>query len=241
MSIYATPGMPQGLVPGSGLFGQPRKPVPPINQPMTDQYNLYNTAVQQQAGDYGNIMEGYKNLLGRGPSADSMSATANLGNLATTGGLSEEDIRNIRARGISPIRSVYSSANRDVDRQKGIQGGYSPNYGAVKAKMARELSSTLSDKSTDVEGMIAEMRQRGRLQAAPQYSAAVSQNDNNARDALQGMTGLYGTTPALASLYGGQALQGAQLQNQINQAPAIMPPPRKILNGYGNNVGFGRG
>jgi hypothetical protein len=31
------------------------------------------------------------------------------------------------------------------------------------------------------------------------------------------MTSLYGTTPALAQLFGNQALQGAQFQNQINQ------------------------
>lgn len=190
---------------------------PPVADPMTTQYNLHNTAVQQQAGDYDSIMKGYQGLLNRGPSPDTASATANLGNLATTGGLSPEDEANLRARGVSPIRAAYSTAMRNTDRQRGLQGGYSPNYGAVQAKMAREQSEQLAQGNTNVEAMIAELRQRGRLGAAGTYASAANSQDNYQRDALHGMTSLYGTTPALSSLYGSQANQGAQLQNQINQ------------------------
>lgn len=183
----------------------------------TDQYKLYNTAVQQQAGDYSGIMKGYQDLLKKGPSAASSSAVANLGNLATTGGISPEDEANLRARGVSPIRAAYSAAARNIDRQKNLSGGYSPNQGAIQAKLAREQSEQLAQGNTNVEAMIAELRQKGRLSSAGQYASAASQQDNNQRDALQGMTSLYGTTPALSSLFGNQALQGAQLQNQINQ------------------------
>lgn len=217
MAIFGSPSYGGSVgKPARGLYvGGPQQPQQA--DPMTSQFKLYNTAVEQQAGDYGNIMAGYKNLLAKGPSSDYSSSVSNLKDLATTGGLSPEDVANLRARGVSPIRSIYSSANRDVDRQKAIQGGYSPNYGAVKAKMARELSDTLANKTTDVEAQIAEMKQRGRLSAAPGYASAASQQDRSAQDALQGMTSLYGTTPALSSLYGGQAMQGAQLQNQVNQ------------------------
>lgn len=193
-----------------------RKP-PPQADPMTPQFQLHNTAVQQQAGDYSSIMEGYKNLLNKGPSSTYTSAVSNLGDLATTGGISDADAANMRARGISPIRAAYATAQRNTDRQKGLQGGYSPNYGAVQAKLAREQSEQLAQGSTNVEAQIAEMRQRGRLSAAPGYANAAGQQDNSAQNALQGMTGLYGTTPALSSLYGNQAMQGAQLQNQITQ------------------------
>lgn len=88
-------------------------------------------------------------------------------NFANTGGYSGGDVQNIRARSLSPIRAIYANANREVDRQKNLQGGYSPNYGAVKSKMARELSSILGDKSTDVEAQIAQMVQSGKAQALP--------------------------------------------------------------------------
>lgn len=210
-------GSPRGGA--AGIYGQPYNSgqQTPQDDSMTSQFKLYNTAVEQQAGDYGNIMQGYKNLLSKGPSSASSSAVSNLGDLATTGGLSSEDVASLRARGVSPIRAAYSAAQRNVDRQKGLQGGYSPNYGAVQAKLAREQSEQLAQGSTNVEAQIAQMRQQGRLSAAPSYASAATQQDRSGQEALQGMTSLYGTTPALSSLYGGQAMQGAQLQNQIGQ------------------------
>ena len=205
---------------GFGTAGAKTRQVPAANvgaPASTDAFKLYNTAVQQQAGDYGNIMKGYQNLAKQGPSAASSSAVANLGNLATTGGISPQDEANLRARGVSPIRAAYSAAARNMDRQKNIQGGYSPNYGAVQAKLAREQSEQLAQGNTNVEAMIAELRQKGRLSSAGQYASAAQNQDTNQRDALHGMTSLYGTTPALASLFGNQAMQGAQFQNQVNQ------------------------
>ncbi len=169
-------------------------------------YGLYNTAVQQQAGDYGDIMSQYKNF-------SSNPAVQNVNQLAQTGGYSDADQANIRERGISPIRSIYSSAMQNVDRQKALQGGYSPNYGAVQAKMARELSGSLSDASTNVNAQLAQNIAQNKMSIAP--TAA-----NLAFQPIQGQQSLYGTTPALASTFGNQALQAGQLQNQINQAPA---------------------
>lgn len=167
-------------------YGNGVRPRPPSN-PLMDQYKVYNSGVQQNAEDYGNIMGGYKNFL----------------QTAQSGGYTPQETADVRARGISPIRSIYSSANRDVDRQRSLQGGYSPNFAATKAKMAREMSDTIANKTTDVNATLAQNIAQNRLSAVP--------------NALHGMQGLYGTTPALASTFGNQALQGAHLQNQITQ------------------------
>lgn len=224
-------------IPARGLMGQPAPK--PQADPLTQQYQVYNTAVQQQAGDYGNIMQGYKDLLSKAgniqpysPSTARQPAIANLAELAKTGGYSEGDIANLRARAISPIRSVYAGAMRDVDRQRALQGGYSPNYGAVRAKMARELSEQVGQGVTNVNAQLAQQIAQGRQAAASPY-ASITGQEAEAQDvasrfarqevpqqmqqALQGMTSLYGTTPALAQLFGNQALQGAQLQSNINQ------------------------
>lgn len=219
-------------------------------------------------------------------SEDVTKSLADLSDLATTGGLSEGDIANIRARDISPIRSIYANAQRNVERQRALQGGNSPNFNAVQSKMAREESDIIGNKTTDVNAGIAEMVQRGKLSAAPAYASASSSeaarkaesnrinaeivnqineanagrferantgNINRALDvntgnvtrnyesqvantnralqeslarrqaslsALEGMKSLYGTTPALTSLFGNQVSQAANIsqnQQQINQ------------------------
>jgi hypothetical protein len=271
----------------NSTWDAPVKPKTTQPSPLTQQYNLYNNAVKQQAGDYDRIMQGYRDLPSNdayrgyqnmlsGPAMqgftsllsnlqsggqanfqntdDARASISNLGELARTGGLSERDQANIRERGISPIRSVYANAQRDVNRQKALSGGYSPNHGAVTSKMAREMSEQLAGQSTKVNADLAEMVQRGRLSAASPYAqAAGGERDAmnqfemfNKRDlpqyqlealkgmsgiqsnALQGMQGiqseslggqksLYGTTPALSSLFGDQAMSAAQLQNMISQ------------------------
>lgn len=198
---------------GAAGFEALRQPQTPPPQPLggiTGAYGLYNTAVGQQAGDYSRIMQGYQNL-GSNP------AYQNLADLSTTGGYSEGDKADLRARGVSPIRSVYASANRDVDRQRALQGGYSPNYNAVKAKMAREMSDTISNQTQNVNADIASRVAQNKIGLAPTYA-------NMASEPLKAQQSLYGTTPALSSLFGNQALNAAQLQNNINQAPAVNNP-----------------
>src|SRR3970040_1869121 len=222
---------------------------------------------EPQDSRYGNIFSEYQNLLNKGPitpervsysqTPDVASSMAGLKDLSTTGGLGEEGIRDLRARGISPIRSVYANAQRNMDRQKSLSGGYSPNYNATSSRMARELSEQVAGATTDVNARIAEMVQRGKLSAAPQYAQFAGQEAGAERDinkfnadaafraqefggsnklaalrgmegvlnqpdkrfeALRGMTSLYGTTPALASTFGNQALSAAQLQQQATQS-----------------------
>lgn len=94
--------------------------------------------------DYSSIMQGYRNF-------------------AETGGFSPDDLANIRARSVSPIRAVYANAKRDVERQKSLQGGYSPNYNATMAKLAREQSYTQADAAVNREADLAELIRSGKL------------------------------------------------------------------------------
>jgi len=279
-----------------GINPNPYALPPPANA-LTNQYKLYNSGVQQNAEDYGGIMQGYKNLAasagtnanlsGYKPtmmqtggtqftpqtspykqSADLTSAIGNLRGLSETGGYTPEGIADIRARGISPIRSIYAGANRDIDRNRALKGGFSPGYNAAKLKMAREMSDQIGNQVTNVNAGIAQNVAQNRLQAAPQLTnvtggqsdLANQMGQNNAQmmnqgnlaniantmqtgqfnanaanqagqfnaqqrlqpqqtqlAALQGQASLYGTTPALSQLFGNQAMQHAQTQNQINQ------------------------
>ena len=148
-------------------------------------WNNYMDSVNQAKGDYGNIMGQYQDF-------------------AQTGGFTPEDLGNIRARSVSPMRAVYANANREVDRQKSIQGGYSPGFGTLKARMSRELGQGISDASTNAEAGIAQLVQQGKLAG------------------MQGSANMYGATPGMANMFGnqvlestGQRLQGQQLQNNM--------------------------
>lgn len=241
--------------------------------PVEDMYNLYGTSVQKQAGDYDSIMKKFNSIYsGAGPgggasgmykfdpyeaaqtqynkSPDTTKALAELEDLSRTGGLNDAAQQNLRARGVSPIRAQYATAQRDMDRQRRIGGATSANFGAVTSRMARDQSSLIADQMDKVNAGIAEMVQSGRLSAAPNYASAAQAesvlkhgvatgnteakntaaqhnasgmfNARNAQrgdrlGAVQGMTNLYGTTPALSSLYGDQAHRTATFQDNTNQ------------------------
>lgn len=151
---------------------------------LVDASSRFNTAANQNNADYSGIMSRYKEF-------------------ADTGGFSPEDVSNIRSRALAPTRAVYANAQRNVDRQRALQGGYSPGHGVLQARMAREQGQGLSDASTNVEAQLAQMMQQGRLAG------------------ISGMNQAYGTTPGMASLYGNlydRRLQGmGELQGLQNQ------------------------
>lgn len=242
-----------------------RKPKVPVGSTpsLVNQYKVADAATTTQAADYDRIMQGYQdtfsNLNTPGSvgtynptispytnTADYMSSINRLKGLAETGGYSDASIADLRERGISPIRSVYANAQRDINRRNTASGGVSANYNALKSRMAREESSKIADQVTSVNAAIADKvagnkigvaTSLGGLTAGEQsernrhgLATADMQNDasrfNAGRQdintdsklrALSGMSSLYGTTPALTNTFGNQALQGAQLQNTINQ------------------------
>jgi len=213
------------------------------------------------------------------PTADATASIGNLKQLSQTGGYSGEDIANLRARGISPIRSVYANAQREIGRNRSLQGGFSPNYNATQAKMTRELSEQIANQVTNVNAGIAQNVAQNKIGVSGQYNQAAqhegdlinqfgkansdtindtnktnagivnnanqfnagnanqasqfnitnpqdaaritealkSGNMNTILQALEGQKSLYGTTPALSNLFGNQAMQGAQFNNQVSQ------------------------
>lgn len=247
--------------------------VVPQNQQFWNDYLVDRDRARE---DYGGMMGGYRNIaetagnaynpamqgfsaLGFGGAGGwdqqfrggLSSALGGYTDFANTGGLSGQNIQDIRARSVAPLRAVYANANRDINRQRSLQGGYSPNLTAAKAKMAREMGQGLSDASTNVEATLAEQIRAGKLagMAGQSQVSTAGQGLQNAIDslgaqtrlqgltglantagmgydtilkALQGGTGLYGSTPGMADLSSrnvntstNQQLNLAELQNQL--------------------------
>lgn len=170
--------------------------------PLANAYNNFGTAVKNQGNDYTDILNRYRNLydsIGSGGSGaaanfdmnytrptyqntqDYLTGINTARQRAQSGTYSGQDQADIRERGISPIRSVYANAQRNLNRSRSLSGGYSPNYGAVSAKMAREMSSQLSDATTRVNAQLAQdiAGQKERNQTEYLGTAANEQNQRN--------------------------------------------------------------
>lgn len=173
--------------------------------------SAYDAAATTQASDYDSIMGGYDDLINRSKSGTLMGSapksnaiasnytpnysynrSSDLGGLvgglqeySRTGGYSDSDVGNIRARAVSPIRAAYGNAQRNLERQKTLQGGYAPGHGAALAKFAREQSSLMSDASTNVNAKIAEMVAAGKLSGMQSLSPLLSQ-ENTLQNTISG-------------------------------------------------------
>src|SRR5215510_9688103 len=145
----------------------------PQNQQLQNRYNvaadLGERNYGQMYGSYNDLFNqlnaGYGNLYGQtqgafGPQRDVYA------NFAATGGYSPQDIQDLRARGIAPTRAVYQNAMDDIDRQRALSGGYSPNYIAAKAKLTRDLSQSISDTNVNVNAALADAVRQGKLAGA---------------------------------------------------------------------------
>lgn len=213
-------------------------------------WGRFQTAADKGNEDYGSIMGRYQAMLddpknnvtyNRTPEIQKSMDTYR--NFADTGGYSDADVRDLRERGVSPIRAVYANAQQGVNRQRALQGGYSPSYNATIAKMAREQAPQLANATTNVNAGLAEQIRNGRLAGASGLSQtgfadvdaamkAMMANNANRNNTLSGMTSLYGTTPGAANMFGnmalnstGQQMNAQQMQQQLMEA---------IMNGQAN-------
>lgn len=205
-----------------------------LRQTQQDQYgqmiNNYQNAVQQGNADYSGLQGNYQDFMGNTNNQynqfDNGAAIQGWQGMADNGGFSGRDIQDIRARAIAPTRSIYANAQDELQRNKALQGGYSPNAAAASAQMARQMSNTIGDQNINANASIAQMRQQGRLAGLSGLSqsqlASMQGRAGSQLGAMSGASGLYGTAPGMANMYGnqvlgtGQQLLGSQgLQNQL--------------------------
>jgi hypothetical protein len=159
----------------------------------------YGRGSEANYGDYTDIMNRYRTIAGGGGASGGGSAAdygagkytpftvgysdpfesyGGFKEFSQTGGYSKEDIANMRSRGVSPVRAAYANAEREMGRQRSLQGGYSPNFMAASAKMARERGQAGADAMQNVEAGLAEARNKGRLSGLTGMSGIEGQRLN---------------------------------------------------------------
>jgi len=66
----------------------------------------------------------------------------------------------IRERAIAPTRGLFEAGKRNVERNKALQGGYAPGYGAQMLALARGQSQAGADASLSAENEINQQNTR---------------------------------------------------------------------------------
>lgn len=110
------------------------------------------------------------------------------GDFADTGGLSADDVSNLRGRGIAGIGSYFDAARRELGRRSVAAGGNKSGlFSAFNERAAREQARAISDASRDTELGITDRRNQGRL-AGAQGLFGLDEGMN--RNRLAGASGL---------------------------------------------------
>jgi hypothetical protein len=217
-------------------------------------YNNYQNASGQQMQDYRDLMDQFKNYQSTAPgpvSAERVDynrtpemeeAFGGYRNFMNTGGFSAQDIADMRARGVSPIRSTYANMQNELERQKNLQGGYSPNMAAAMTRMRGSTSQQMADQVQNINAYLTEQIQKGKMfgtsgmgdlstrdtefsqraklanQAASLQAAGINASHPDPRlQALMGASSLYSATPGLMGTTGNQLLGSTQNWLNANQ------------------------
>jgi len=225
----------------------------------------YNKAVTGDADTYKGIMSGYgdyaknanfsyKPVTAQRPAELSegygylREAMPGYRDFAKTGGYSDTDIQELRARGTSPIRAAYGNTMMEMDRARSLGGNNgSPNYIAAVSRAQRDMPGQMADAMTGVNAELANSVRQGKLSGlagmsgigstmggmAGDEAGRILQADVNNQQAdlqtqgmkdranqfgLSGQAGLYGTTPGQSAMFGNQALQAYNTRAGMEQS-----------------------
>lgn len=141
---------------------------------------------------------------------------------AKTGGYSDRDISNIRARANSVIPAYYDVAKSEAGRMGAVQGGYGPGQAALFSRMGRDQARGAQSAALDAELGIKDKVNSGRQWGATGASSAEGALQSMRMNALTGATSAEGNMRnSIASNRIGAANAGAgnetSMQNVVQQ------------------------
>lgn len=90
-------------------------------------------------------------------------ATAGYSNFATTGGVTPGEQALTKKAAQSNVSSIFGALKANLERQKAIQGGYSPGFGANERALGREAGITSSNAVNQADLGLLEMIRQGKL------------------------------------------------------------------------------
>jgi hypothetical protein len=126
----------------------------------------------------------YAGLTGQTSDAYSGASSA-ASDLATTGGISDEDASKMERTASRGVKSVYDVASNEAKRKAAITGGYG-GTGAL-AQMARQSGQKQAESITDTQSAIAGLRQQGKIAGTSNLTNLYGLSSDQASDVMNGI------------------------------------------------------
>jgi len=192
--------------------------------------NRYNQAADKPAFGFDAQGNYTGPTVGGANRGDFAGALGSYNRFMETGGLTGDDITNLRARATSIIPSLYENMEGQMARRRNIQGGYSPGFDAQTAELARQSGREMFNASRQAEGDIIDRRLQGQMwgtQGVTDIASRLGEMDQRAglanaemmsRLGLAGRDQALAATSGLLNLYGTAPGESGQLNQLILNA-----------------------
>jgi hypothetical protein len=228
-NIAPSGGALQAEYPGGPLVQSPNtSPTSIFGNPAT-----FTAAANTQASDYDSIMASYGNLVknfAQNPisttnitpqlpsavttpynqSSDVTGSLASLSNLTQTGGYGPGAIQALQAQALAPVRGAYAAAQQNLNQNRALEGGYSPNYAAATAQLTRSEADSAAQAVNNAFATIAQNQATNEISAAPAYANAAQSANQTTLGAAQANTNIVNQINQANA----QRQQAAQQSNQ---------------------------
>jgi hypothetical protein len=136
-------------------------------------------------------------------------------NLATTGGITPEQVTSMQDQAITGAQSSFATQGAAAQRAQAATGGYGLS-GSLLANLARGESQAAAPAITGVNASITGMQQAGEEAGAQQLNTVQQAQTGNQLQALSGTSNLYGLDINQATQTMNQILQNYQQTGQLN-------------------------
>ncbi len=136
-------------------------------------------------------------------------------NLATTGGISPDQVASMEDKASQAAQSTYQTGQAAAERAQAATGGYGVS-GSITGNLARQGSEAAAQAAQNVSGSIAQIQQQGEIAGAQGLQQTQQAQTGNKLTALAGNTNIYGMNENQVSTTVSQILQNYQQTGQMN-------------------------
>lgn len=152
---------------------------------------------------------------------------------AQTGGLSQSDRANIKARALSPVSSMASTTRDEMARRRSVQGGFSPGFDASTRALQRDTARNIADTDLSANlGITDQVNQNKLAGAAGMASTEGNYQGLKTGNQLTGLTGAANTEMGLNNSIAGNQLSALGGANATANGMAN-------VDNMNANIGFG--
>ena len=120
-----------------------------------------------EESSYGRGREAYGDIVAGGITGASYGrGRETYEDLANTGGFTPESTALFMRSATSPFASIYSSARRELERRRSVQGGYAPTFGAEGEKLTRRAAQDIAEGTLGARAEMERQKRDARIEGA---------------------------------------------------------------------------